>query len=64
MTLSYTAVRISAPPAAYALVGLMLGVDRPLDMFRTVVNVTSDSIGAAIVAHSEGETLNYGDSDG
>lgn len=46
--------------AAAALVGLMLGVDRPLDMFRTVVNVTSDSIGAASIAVSEGETLEYG----
>ncbi|HVS12864.1 MAG TPA: dicarboxylate/amino acid:cation symporter [Thermoanaerobaculia bacterium] len=46
-------------PAAYALVGLMLGVDRPLDMYRTVVNITSDSIGAAVIAHSEGETLTY-----
>ncbi len=46
--------------AAYALVGLMLGVDRPLDMFRTMVNVTSDSIGAAAIAQSEGETLSYG----
>ena len=50
--------------AAYALVGLMLGVDRPLDMFRTMVNVTSDSIGAAIIAHSEGETLTYGSEEG
>ncbi|MCH7528327.1 MAG: dicarboxylate/amino acid:cation symporter [Candidatus Marinimicrobia bacterium] len=46
-------------PAAYALVGVMLAVDRPLDMFRTVVNVTSDSIGAVVIAHSEGEQLNY-----
>jgi Na+/H+-dicarboxylate symporter len=46
-------------PAAYALVGLMLGVDRPLDMYRTVVNITSDSIGAAVIAHSEGEQLTY-----
>ena len=46
-------------PAAYALVGLMLGVDRPLDMFRTMVNVTSDSIGAAVIAHTEGEDLHY-----
>ena len=45
--------------AAYALVGVMLGVDRPLDMFRTVVNITSDSIGAAVIAHSEGEELTY-----
>ncbi len=48
-------------PAAYALVGLMLGVDRPLDMYRTVVNVTSDSVGAAVIAYSEGETLHYGE---
>lgn len=47
-------------PAAYALVGLILGVDRPLDMFRTTVNITSDTVGAAIIAHSEGETLTYG----
>ncbi len=48
-------------PAAYAIVGLLLGVDRPLDMARTAVNVTSDSIGAAIVAHTEGEQLRYGE---
>jgi proton glutamate symport protein len=35
----------------------MLAVDRPLDMFRTMVNITSDSIGAAVIAHSEGEKL-------
>ncbi len=35
----------------------MLAVDRPLDMMRTMVNIFSDSIGAAIIAHSEGETL-------
>ena len=46
-------------PAAYALVGVMLAVDRPLDMYRTVVNVTSDSIGAAVIAHTEGEQLSY-----
>ena len=34
---------------------LLLAVDRPLDMMRTVVNVWSDSCGAAIVARSEGE---------
>ena len=39
------------------IIGAMLAVDRPLDMFRTMVNVTSDSIGAAIIAHSEGEKL-------
>jgi Na+/H+-dicarboxylate symporter len=38
-------------------VGAMLAVDRPLDMFRTVVNITSDSIGTAIIAKTEGEKL-------
>ena len=37
------------------IVGSMLAIDRPLDMFRTAVNVFSDSCGAAIVARSEGE---------
>ncbi len=33
--------------------GLILVVDRPLDMLRTVVNVWSDSCGAAIIAATE-----------
>ena len=36
-------------------VGLILAVDRILDMCRTTVNVWSDSCGAAVVAKSEGE---------
>lgn len=39
-------------------VGLILAVDRILDMFRTTVNVWSDSCGAVIIARSEGEKLN------
>ena len=39
------------------IIGTMLAVDRPLDMMRTMVNIFSDSIGASIIAHSEGETL-------
>ena len=39
-------------------VGLILAVDRLLDMFRTTVNVWSDSCGAVIIAKSEGEKLN------
>ncbi len=39
-------------------VGLILAVDRVLDMFRTATNVWSDSCGAVIIAKSEGETLN------
>jgi proton glutamate symport protein len=40
-------------------VGLILAVDRILDMFRTAVNVWSDSCGTVIIAKSEGEHLNY-----
>jgi Na+/H+-dicarboxylate symporter len=43
-------------PEVEAIVGAMLAIDRPLDMFRTAVNVTSDTCGAAIIARSEGET--------
>jgi Na+/H+-dicarboxylate symporter len=43
-------------PEVDLLVGAMLAVDRPLDMYRTAVNVFSDSCGAAIIARSEGET--------
>ncbi len=39
--------------------GLILVVDRPLDMMRTTVNVFSDSCGAALIARSEGEVLEY-----
>lgn len=38
-------------------VGLILAVDRPLDMLRTATNVWSDSCGATIIAKSEGEIL-------
>ena len=38
-------------------VGSMLAIDRPLDMFRTMVNISSDSVGAAVIAKSEGEDL-------
>ena len=38
--------------------GLILAVDRILDMFRTATNVWSDSCGAVIIAKSEGEILN------
>ncbi len=35
--------------------GLILAVDRVLDMSRTAVNVFSDSVGAVVIARSEGE---------
>ncbi len=44
------------PPSAVApAVALLFAVDRPLDMFRTAVNVFSDSCGAVIIARTEGE---------
>ena len=39
------------PEAGLALI---FAVDRPLDMLRTVVNVTSDATVATIIAKSEG----------
>ena len=38
-------------------VAIILAVDRILDMFRTTVNVLSDSVGAVIIARLEKETL-------
>jgi len=38
-------------------VGLILAVDRILDMFRTATNVWSDSCAAVVIAKSEGEKL-------
>ncbi len=37
-------------------IGLILAVDRILDMLRTSVNVWSDSCGTVLIANSEGET--------
>lgn len=41
------------------IIGTILAVDRPLDMYRTVVNVFGDSVGAVVIAKSEGETNLY-----
>lgn len=38
-------------------VAIILAVDRVLDMFRTTINVLSDSVGAVVVARLEGEEL-------
>jgi Na+/H+-dicarboxylate symporter len=43
-----------------AWIAIIFPVDRILDMFRTVVNVTGDCIVAAIIADGEG-MLHYGD---
>jgi len=37
-------------------IGIILGVDRILDMFRTMVNITGDATITLVVAHSEGQT--------
>ncbi len=39
-------------------IGLIIAVDRLLDMFRTMINVYADTCCAVIVAKSEGEILN------
>ncbi len=36
-------------------IALILGVDRPLDMLRTAVNVTGDTVVATVIATSEGQ---------
>jgi len=35
-------------------IGMVIGVDRILDMSRTVVNMTGDAVGAVVVSQSEG----------
>jgi Na+/H+-dicarboxylate symporter len=40
-------------------IGLILAVDRLLDMFRTAVNVLSDTCCAVVIARSEGESRLY-----
>ena len=40
-------------------IALILGVDRVLDMCRTVTNVTGDSVAALFLARTEGHKLNF-----
>lgn len=40
-----------------AWIAIVFTVDRPLDMMRTVTNITGDAAVCAVVAHSEGEKL-------
>ncbi|MFP4063044.1 MAG: dicarboxylate/amino acid:cation symporter [Halochromatium sp.] len=49
------AIILSAVGLPLEGIGLLLAVDRILDMLRTAVNVTGDAVGAVIVAKSEGE---------
>jgi Na+/H+-dicarboxylate symporter len=48
---------IGLGPHAAAGIALVAGIDRPLDMCRTTVNVTSTLVAAAVVARAEGEPL-------
>jgi len=52
MTIVLTAVNLPLEG-----IGLILAVDRILDMLRTTVNVWGDTCAAVIIAKSEGETL-------
>ena len=54
ITLAMVLTAIGVPAEGLALV---LGVDRLLDMFRTMVNVVGDSSAAALMARLEGEDL-------
>lgn len=47
----------SGIPGAATAVGVLLAVDRLLDMTRTAVNVFGDSCAAVVVAKSEGENV-------
>ncbi len=40
-------------------IGLILAIDRLIDMFRTAINVWGDTCCAVVVAKTEGETLKY-----
>ena len=43
------------------IVGAMLAADRPLDMYRGIVNIFSASVGAVVIAVSQGEDLDLQD---
>jgi DAACS family dicarboxylate/amino acid:cation (Na+ or H+) symporter len=45
-------VMFGIPPEG---IGLILGVDRLLDMCRTVVNVGGDMVGSVVIGRSESE---------
>lgn len=53
VAISIILVAVGLPAEA---IGLLLVVDRLLDMLRTAVNIFSDSVGAVVIARSEGET--------
>jgi Na+/H+-dicarboxylate symporter len=56
ITLTMILISVGIPTEGIALI---LGVDRFLDMFRTMVNVTGDTSCAVVIAASEGEKPKY-----
>jgi len=52
VAISIILVAVGLPAEA---IGLLLVVDRLLDMMRTAVNIFSDSVGAVVIAKTEGE---------
>ncbi len=52
VTLSMVFASVGLPVEA---IGLIMGVDRILDMLRTAVNITGDAICTTIVAHQNGD---------
>jgi Na+/H+-dicarboxylate symporter len=48
---------LSAVGLPLEAVGLILAVDRFLDMFRTATNVLSDSVGTVVIAKLQGEDV-------
>ncbi len=59
ITIIITNVDVIPSGTATAVIGLLLAVDRLLDMSRTAVNIFSDSCGTVVIAKSEGETGLY-----
>lgn len=57
MSLIFSSLGLTSEQIIQGL-GLIFAVDRILDMFRTLVNVTSDTVVASIIASNEGE-LDY-----
>lgn len=56
ITLVMVLTAIGVPSEGLALV---LGIDRLLDMFRTMVNVTGDATATALIARFEGDKLGF-----
>jgi len=50
-------------PTVNSIAGILLAVDRPLDIFRRLVNIFSDSVGTVIIAQTEVEILNSKNSE-